>query len=216
MAKYHINAKGESGICRATRECPFGGENEHYDTAADARRAYEKFMTTGKSEIQIDKFRELDPWETTLAIEEIVMCPRKESTELRDSLANKNKSKWLRKNNKLYLQVDGNKSLNLLEVSRGYPITVNILSQYNYARQELTLEPDLVNDAVGLFESEWIRSHSILSWNDLEKSWQQKLEQTMGKMPIVPDQHKVTRLRIRNLENDDPIRVINLPKEVTK
>lgn len=42
MGKFHINGKGEPGACRAEIACPFGGENEHYDTAADARRAYEK------------------------------------------------------------------------------------------------------------------------------------------------------------------------------
>ncbi len=46
MAKYHVNAEGKAGLCRATTgKCPFGGELEHYSTADDARKAYEKFMS---------------------------------------------------------------------------------------------------------------------------------------------------------------------------
>ena len=44
-AKYHINFKGETGSCRARfGKCPFGGENEHFDSEAEARAAYEKTM----------------------------------------------------------------------------------------------------------------------------------------------------------------------------
>lgn len=40
--RYHINGKGEAGLCRATKACPFGDfETEHYGTAADARFAFE-------------------------------------------------------------------------------------------------------------------------------------------------------------------------------
>src|SRR5579875_3653762 len=39
MARYHINSNGEAG------GCPFGGENEHYSTPEDARKAYEKVMS---------------------------------------------------------------------------------------------------------------------------------------------------------------------------
>ena len=42
MAKYHINPKsGEVGPCRAQSSCPFGGIQDHYDTADAARAAYE-------------------------------------------------------------------------------------------------------------------------------------------------------------------------------
>ncbi len=45
MAKYHVNpTTGEAGKCRARHNCPYGGENEHYSTAADARKAFEKYM----------------------------------------------------------------------------------------------------------------------------------------------------------------------------
>lgn len=55
MAKYHINHKGEAGRCSAEKgKCPFGGENEHYDTAQTARVAFEanserSFSLAGKS-----------------------------------------------------------------------------------------------------------------------------------------------------------------------
>lgn len=42
MAKYHITAKGNPGLCRATKRCPLGGENEHYSTKEEAQKAYEK------------------------------------------------------------------------------------------------------------------------------------------------------------------------------
>lgn len=33
MTRYHINRKGDPGICSAqANNCPFGGENEHYDS----------------------------------------------------------------------------------------------------------------------------------------------------------------------------------------
>ncbi len=51
MAKYHINGKGEAGRCSAQKgKCPFGGDLEHYSTPGDARRAYEKFMSTSSHE----------------------------------------------------------------------------------------------------------------------------------------------------------------------
>ena len=42
MAKYHINSKGEPGLCRAEAGgCPFGGEAVHYPTKENAQKAYE-------------------------------------------------------------------------------------------------------------------------------------------------------------------------------
>lgn len=41
MSKFHINGEGEPGRCRAMVQCPFGGEDEHFSTAEDARKAYE-------------------------------------------------------------------------------------------------------------------------------------------------------------------------------
>lgn len=48
MAKFHINGNGEAGQCKAEKGgCPFGGENEHFESAADARTAFESSMTNG-------------------------------------------------------------------------------------------------------------------------------------------------------------------------
>ncbi len=48
MAKFHVNpATGEPGICRARRNCPFGGAEEHYDSKEAARAAYERKMEDG-------------------------------------------------------------------------------------------------------------------------------------------------------------------------
>lgn len=41
MGKFHINAKGEPGLCRATRQCPFGESEDHYPSKEDARKAFE-------------------------------------------------------------------------------------------------------------------------------------------------------------------------------
>lgn len=44
MAKYHINVEtGEPGPCRAEKgHCPFGGDDQHYDSPILAREVYEK------------------------------------------------------------------------------------------------------------------------------------------------------------------------------
>jgi hypothetical protein len=43
--KYHINSKGEPGICRAKNSCPFGDmETEHYSSVDEARGVYEQEM----------------------------------------------------------------------------------------------------------------------------------------------------------------------------
>jgi hypothetical protein len=46
MAKYHINPRtGNPGICRAHKQCPFGGESEHYGSESEARQAYEAIQS---------------------------------------------------------------------------------------------------------------------------------------------------------------------------
>lgn len=41
--RFHINKKGEAGKCDAeVQGCPFGGDNDHYDTKEEAQKAYEK------------------------------------------------------------------------------------------------------------------------------------------------------------------------------
>ena len=44
MAIFHINLRGEAGPCHARHSCPFGGEEEHYNSMESARSAYEKRM----------------------------------------------------------------------------------------------------------------------------------------------------------------------------
>lgn len=42
MSKYHVNPEtGNAGPCSAKVQCPFGGDEAHYDTPDDARKAYE-------------------------------------------------------------------------------------------------------------------------------------------------------------------------------
>lgn len=43
MTKYHINGKGVAAPCRATKgNCPFGGEDSHYDSQEAAQEAADK------------------------------------------------------------------------------------------------------------------------------------------------------------------------------
>ncbi len=45
MAKYHINPKtGNASVCRAKKNCPFGGDDAHYPTKEAAAAAYEAKM----------------------------------------------------------------------------------------------------------------------------------------------------------------------------
>ena len=50
--KFHINAAGEAGKCKATKgNCPFGGEAEHFTSAEAAREHYEKQMGDSTSSL---------------------------------------------------------------------------------------------------------------------------------------------------------------------
>lgn len=53
MAKHHVNGNtGNVGICKAKKGgCPFGSEEEHYNTAEEATAAAEKMMTEQYSTI---------------------------------------------------------------------------------------------------------------------------------------------------------------------
>lgn len=43
MSKIHINSKGEPGVCRAvSKPCPFGSEDTHFSSVAEAEEAYAK------------------------------------------------------------------------------------------------------------------------------------------------------------------------------
>lgn len=45
MTKFHVNANGEAGACRAEKGgCPFGGEKEHFTSPEAARESYETKM----------------------------------------------------------------------------------------------------------------------------------------------------------------------------
>ena len=45
MAKYHVNPEtGNANVCRARKNCPFGGDEAHYPTKEAARQAYELSM----------------------------------------------------------------------------------------------------------------------------------------------------------------------------
>lgn len=43
--RYHINTRGEIGVCRAAVQCPFGDlESDHFDSAEVARKVFEERM----------------------------------------------------------------------------------------------------------------------------------------------------------------------------
>lgn len=45
LEKFHVNGKGESGLCSAKTKCPFGGvsgQENHFSTPEEARYFYEK------------------------------------------------------------------------------------------------------------------------------------------------------------------------------
>lgn len=45
MAKFHINDKGDAGLCSAAAgRCPFGGEAQHYASKENAQKAFEMSM----------------------------------------------------------------------------------------------------------------------------------------------------------------------------
>lgn len=41
MARYHINGRGEAGVCHAKQACPFGDSSAHYGSREQARQAFE-------------------------------------------------------------------------------------------------------------------------------------------------------------------------------
>ena len=51
MAKYHINPKtGKAGLCRArSGNCPFGSDEQHFDSLLEAQAAFEKSMASPAS-----------------------------------------------------------------------------------------------------------------------------------------------------------------------
>lgn len=62
MAKFHINAKGEPGKCRAfIVGCPFGGDSEHHETPELARAAFEKSMASANTPEPLKKVEQEKP-----------------------------------------------------------------------------------------------------------------------------------------------------------
>lgn len=57
MKKYHVNPEtGRAGACSATFKCPFGDlETEHYASAAEARKAFEKSMEAEREAAENEK-----------------------------------------------------------------------------------------------------------------------------------------------------------------
>ncbi len=57
MARFHVNPEtGNTGSCRATKHCPFGDfEKDHYDTAIEAREAYEKSMKGFQTDFELEE-----------------------------------------------------------------------------------------------------------------------------------------------------------------
>lgn len=42
MTKFHLNDKGEPGVCKAVKSCPFGDlTRDHYDSVSEARESFE-------------------------------------------------------------------------------------------------------------------------------------------------------------------------------
>lgn len=44
MTKYHINKKGEPGVCKALESCPLASSEQHFPDKESAREAFEKVM----------------------------------------------------------------------------------------------------------------------------------------------------------------------------
>ncbi len=59
MAKYHVNPEtGKAGACSATFKCPFGDlEKEHFPSAAEARKSFEKRMETAQEAAKAESDR---------------------------------------------------------------------------------------------------------------------------------------------------------------
>lgn len=83
MSKFHINDMGNPGPCSAAQgNCPFGGEEEHYNTINQAREAFERskteqmFSSLKRSSENQDLYSK-----TTLPVKELSRLA-KESTDL--------------------------------------------------------------------------------------------------------------------------------------
>jgi hypothetical protein len=60
--RYHINSKGNPGVCKAqARNCPFGGVAKHFPTKEVARACYEKEMAQKPDSKAVKRFPIDDP-----------------------------------------------------------------------------------------------------------------------------------------------------------
>lgn len=56
MTKYHVNEKGEPGVCNAREgNCPFASDENHFSTKDDARKFYEDFQSRGTRYISMNR-----------------------------------------------------------------------------------------------------------------------------------------------------------------
>lgn len=56
MGMYHINDKGNAGVCEASSgNCPFGGDDEHFTSKAAAQKSFELQMTPTFEAVQQEK-----------------------------------------------------------------------------------------------------------------------------------------------------------------
>lgn len=62
MTKYHINGKGIPAVCKATKNCPLGGEDAHYPDMESAQKAADKMNEENFGIIQGIKTSEYDEY----------------------------------------------------------------------------------------------------------------------------------------------------------
>lgn len=89
--RFHLNKKGEARPCSATvGSCPYGDASEHYESAVEARAAFEESMSAVpellnlKSNASAAAFQSFEPNEAPLTAEEEEWFPADPQVE--DSL----------------------------------------------------------------------------------------------------------------------------------
>ena len=60
MSKYHISKNGKPGKCTAKKNCPLGGENEHYSSFEEAQEAVNKKLAKENSILANDTVNSLE------------------------------------------------------------------------------------------------------------------------------------------------------------
>ncbi len=68
MAKFHVNNKGEAGLCSAIKgNCPFGSDESHFDTIQAARAHYEQVQI----QVTVSKLTKTGPQRPSLKLRSI-------------------------------------------------------------------------------------------------------------------------------------------------